>query len=300
MTMPVYASPEQFMRDRSEFARKGIGRGRSVVVTTYSGGVLFVAENHSPTLHKVSEIYDRIGFAAVGRYSEFENLRTAGIRLADVRGYSYDRRDVTGRWLANAYAQTLGAIFSEHQKPYEVEICVAEVARFVGEPVPAPGETRLGAPGQRDQLYRISYDGSINDETRYFVMGGVTEPVAGAMEKLFVAGWDLQTALAGAVSALGAGGEGAPRSLEAAQLEVAVLDRTMPERTFRRLERETLGHLLAAGKPAAAPPESPAPETAGPVTAALESATAVEGHKSAEKGRGTPAADGSDADATNA
>ena len=108
MTMPIYASPEQFMRDRSEYARKGIARGRSVVVTTFSGGVLFVAENHSPTLHKVSEIYDRIGFAAVGRYNEFENLRTAGIRLADVRGFSYDRRDVTGRWLANAYAQTVG------------------------------------------------------------------------------------------------------------------------------------------------------------------------------------------------
>src|SRR6478609_5321219 len=114
VTMPtIYASPEQFMRDRSEYARKGISRGRSVVVTTFSGGVLFVAENHSPTLHKVSEIYDRIGFAAVGRYNEFENLRTAGIRLADVRGFSYDRKDVTGRWLANAYAQTIGSIFSE-------------------------------------------------------------------------------------------------------------------------------------------------------------------------------------------
>src|SRR5580765_3632296 len=165
--MPIYASPEQFMRDRSEYARKGISRGRSVVVTTYSGGVLFVAENHSPMLHKVSEIYDRIGFAAVGRYNEFENLRTAGIRLADVRGYSYDRRDVNGRWLANAYAQTLGSIFSESQKPYEVELCVAEVSR-------AATPVRMGPdgeiiPGYRDQLYRISYDGSIADETRFVV-----------------------------------------------------------------------------------------------------------------------------------
>lgn len=244
MTMPVYASPEQFMRDRSDYARKGIGRGRSVVVTTYSGGVLFVAENHSPTLHKVSEIYDRIGLAAVGRYNEFENLRTAGIRLADVRGYSYDRRDVTARWLANAYAQTLGSIFSEHQKPYEVELCVAEVARSVGEPVPALGETRLGAPGQRDQLYRISYDGSITEETRYIVMGGATEPVAAAMETRFARGWDLRSALSAAVGSLGAGGDGAPRVLEPAQLEVAVLERTVPDRTFRRLDRDALQGLL--------------------------------------------------------
>jgi proteasome alpha subunit len=256
VTMPVYASPEQFMRDRSEYARKGIGRGRSVVVTTYANGVLFVAENHSPTLHKVSEIYDRIGLAAVGRYNEFENLRTAGIRLADVRGYSYDRRDVTARWLANAYAQTLGSIFSEHQKPYEVELCVAEVARSVGEPVPAPGETRLSAPGQRDQLYRISYDGSIIEETRYIVMGGATEPVAASMEPLFVVGWALDEALAAAVKSLGAGGDGAPRTLDSSQLEVAVLERTVPERTFRRLERETLDALLAARRQTAGADEA--------------------------------------------
>ena len=264
MTMPVYASPEQLMRDRSDFARKGIGRGRSVVVTTYSGGVLFVAENHSPTLHKVSEIYDRIGLAAVGRYNEFENLRTAGIRLADVRGYSYDRRDVTARWLANAYAQTLGSIFSEHQKPYEVELCVAEVARVFGEPVPAPGETRLGAPGQRDQLYRISYDGSIMEETRYIVMGGATEPVAAAMDKVFTAGWDLPAALQAAVDSLGAGGEGAPRTLGSGQLEVAVLDRTMPDRTFFRLDDMELDRLLTPPTPPDPPAADPAP-TAEPV-----------------------------------
>src|SRR5213080_2171909 len=129
MSMPFYASAEQIMRDRSEYARKGIARGRSVVVLTYVDGVLFVAENASSALHKVSEIYDRIGFAAVGRYNEFENLRAAGIRLADLRGYSYARKDVTGRALANAYAQTLGAIFSDQTKPFEVEICVAEVGR---------------------------------------------------------------------------------------------------------------------------------------------------------------------------
>ena len=127
MTMPYYASAEQVMRDRSEYARKGISRGRSVAVLTYADGVLLIAENPSSTLHKIGEIYDRIGFAAVGRYSEFESLRVAGVRLADVRGYSYNRRDVTGRVVANAYAQTLGAIFTEQMKPYEVELCVAEV-----------------------------------------------------------------------------------------------------------------------------------------------------------------------------
>jgi proteasome alpha subunit len=143
--MPFYASVEQIMRDRSELARKGIARGRGVVVLSYSQGVLFVAENLSTALHKVSEIYDRIGFAAVGRYNEYENLRQAGIRHAEVRGYAYDRRDVTGRGLANAYAQTLGTIFSEQQKPFEVELCVAEV----------------GLSPDTDQLYHLTYDGSI-------------------------------------------------------------------------------------------------------------------------------------------
>src|SRR6201988_5049613 len=128
MSIPFYASAEQIMRDRSEFARKGIARGRSVVVLTYADGVLFVAENASFALHKVSEIYDRIAFAAVGKYNEFENLRVAGVRLADMRGYAYDRADVTGRALANAYAQTLGTIFTQEAKPYEVELVVAEVA----------------------------------------------------------------------------------------------------------------------------------------------------------------------------
>src|ERR671916_609879 len=129
MTMPYYASPEQLMRDKSEYARKGISRGRSVAVVTYADGVLFIAENPSSTLHKVGELYDRIGFAAVGRYSEFESLRGAGVRLADVRGYSYNRRDVTGRVIANAYAQTLGEVFTQQMKPFEVELCVAEAVR---------------------------------------------------------------------------------------------------------------------------------------------------------------------------
>jgi len=256
VTMPIYASPEQFMRDRSEYARKGIARGRSVVVTTYSGGVLFVAENHSPTLHKVSEIYDRIGFAAVGRYNEFENLRTAGIRLADVRGFSYDRRDVTGRWLANAYAQTVGSIFSEHQKPFEVELCVAEVS--------GAGAGGVGTAVGADQLYRISYDGSIVDERRFVVMGGVTEPVITALTASFTPGWELPTALRAAAAALGTTGEGAPRELLPAQLEVAVLDRNVAGRTFRRIVGGALSALLAEPPAPDSDPQAAEPVAADP------------------------------------
>ena len=156
MSMPFYVSPEQLMKDRADFARKGIARGRSVVAVQYADGVLFVSENPSQALHKVSEIYDRIAFAAVGRYNEFENLRIAGVRLADMRGYAYDRRDVTGRGLANAYAQTLGTIFSSGgEKPYEVELFVAEIGDVAAD----------------DQLYRLTYDGQVADEHGYAVMG---------------------------------------------------------------------------------------------------------------------------------
>ncbi|HEY5882076.1 MAG TPA: proteasome subunit alpha [Nakamurella sp.] len=264
----IYASPEQFMRDRSEYARKGIARGRSVVVTFFEGGVLFVAENHSPALHKVSEIYDRIGFAAAGRYNEFENLRTAGIRLADVRGFSYDRKDVTGRWLANAYAQTIGSIFSEHQKPFEVEICVAEVGpprppRPHG-PGPADG-TADGEAGTGDQLYRISYDGSIVEERKFVVMGGVNEPVTTSLTASFRAGWDLSTALRSAVSALGSTGDNPPRQLLPTQLEVAVLDRSAVGRTFRRIQGALLATLLAPPTAQAATDESAEQPVEGPV-----------------------------------
>src|SRR5699024_12062407 len=178
MTMPpYYASAEQVMRDRSELARKGIARGRSVIALICAEGVLLVAETRSQALHKLSEIYDRIGFAAVGKYNEFENLRRAGIMHADMRGYSYDRRDVTGRALANAYAQTLGTIFTEHSKPYEVEICVAEVAPS-GSAAPA-------------QLYRITYDGSIVDHADFVVMGGAAEPVTRELDEAFAPGADL-------------------------------------------------------------------------------------------------------------
>lgn len=233
MAMQFYASPEQIMRDRSEYARKGIARGRSVVVLTYAGGVLFVAENVSTTLHKVSEIYDRIGFAAVGRYNEFENLRAAGVRMADLRGYSYDRRDVTGRALASAYAQTLGAIFSEQGKPYEVEICVAEV----------------GATAAEDALYRLTYDGSVQDEPGFMAMGGSAEAIGNVLRADHSEQHTLSEALKLAIKALGSvGGEGgAARTVPTDQLEVAVLDRSRIGRAFRRVTGAALTSLLSNG-----------------------------------------------------
>ncbi|MFT3900166.1 MAG: proteasome subunit alpha [Gordonia sp. (in: high G+C Gram-positive bacteria)] len=244
MTFPYYASAEQIMRDRSELARKGIARGRSVVALTYADGVLFVAENPSNTLRKVSEIYDRIGFAAVGKYNEFESLRRAGIQLADLRGYSYDRADVSGLSLANAYATTLGTVFTEQPKPYEVELCVAEVAK--------PGKDTPS------QLYRIGYDGSVVDETRFLVMGGHTDAISAALGESFQPDLTLAKAVQTAVAALATpvtGGDGngeaaatGPRELAAADLEVAVLDRTRPRRAFRRLSHDEVAGLLGGAK----------------------------------------------------
>jgi proteasome alpha subunit len=230
--MQFYASPEQIMRDRAEYARRGIARGRSVVVLTYDAGVLFVAENAQARLHKVSEIYDRIGFAAVGRYNEFENLRSAGVRLADLHGYSYDRRDVTGRAIANAYARTLGAIFTEQQKPFEVEICVAEV----------------GATPDKDELYRLTYDGSVTDEPGTVAMGGQAEAIVGILRARHREDMSLADAVRLAVDALASvGGEGGqPREVPDTQLEVAVLDRGRPGRTFRRITGAALAPLLVA------------------------------------------------------
>jgi proteasome alpha subunit len=233
VAMQFYASPEQVQRDRSEYARKGIARGRSAVVLSYSGGILLVAENLT-SLRKISELYDKIGFAAVGRYNEFESLRRAGIRMADVNGLAYDRRDVTGRALANAYTQTLGAIFSETQKPYEVEICVAQV----------------GATPEADELYRITYDGSVMDEPGFMAMGGQAEAIAAVLKDRHDASADAGAALKLAVEALGSvGGEnGARRELGASQLEVAVLDRSRKGRAFRRIIGAALESLLEGGK----------------------------------------------------
>jgi proteasome alpha subunit len=240
MSMPFYVSPEQLMKDRADFARKGIARGRSLVVVQYAEGIVFVSENLSQALHKVSEIYDRIAFAAVGRYNEFENLRIAGVRLADMRGYAYDRRDVTGRGLANAYAQTLGTIFSSGgEKPYEVEIFVAEV-----------GDSPDG-----DQVYRLTYDGQVADEHGFAVMGGSAERATSYLSEHYQAGASLEDAVRVAVEALGQG-ETETREIPASNLEVAVLDRTRTQqRKFRRLRGDDLGRILGNAS-AATPPEA--------------------------------------------
>ena len=244
MSVPFYVSPEQIIKDKADYARKGIARGRTVIVLQYAGGILFVAENPSRALHKVSEIYDRIAFAAVGKYNEFENLRVAGVRLADLRGYSYDRRDVTCRSLANAYAQTLGTIFTETAKPYEVEIVVAEV-----------GDTLLD-----DVIYRLTFDGSVADEHGFVAMGGSAEPISAALATRWSDQLTLDEALDLAVELLsvhGQPGNGAPRTLTPGQLEVAVLDRARPLRKFRRIAGDRMAELLgvpddsdeAAGEP---------------------------------------------------
>jgi proteasome alpha subunit len=234
VSVPFYVSPEQIIKDKADYARKGIARGRSVAVLQYQDGIVFVAENPSRALHKVSEIYDRIAFAAVGKYNEFENLRVAGIRLADLRGYSFDRRDVTVRNLANAYAQTLGTIFTETSKPYEVEIVVAEV----------------GDDPENDQMYRLTFDGSVADEHGYVVMGGSAETISTALESHYQDNLDLAGALRIATDALasdnGTSAGDESRHLMPGSLEVAVLDRTRTQsRKFKRLSAERLDELLS-------------------------------------------------------
>ena len=231
MSTPFYVSPQQAMADRAEYARKGIARGRSVVVLTYTDGILFVAENTSRALHKVSEIYDRIAFAAVGRYNEFENLRIGGVRYADLRGYSYDRADVNARGLANVYAQTLGTIFSSTgEKPYEVELIVAEVGK-------GPAD---------DQIYRLTPDGSVVDEHGSVAVGGSADSISSYLDQRHEPGMPLKEALALAVAGLARDPNGgAERTLTPDQLEVAVLDRTRPQqRKFKRLPGGQLSRLL--------------------------------------------------------
>ena len=252
MSFPYFISPEQAMRERSELARKGIARGRSVVALAYAGGVLFVAENPSRSLQKVSEIYDRVGFAAVGRFNEFDSLRRGGIQYADTRGYAYDRRDVSGRQLANVYAQTLGTIFTEQAKPYEVELCVAEVAHY--------GETKP------PELYRITYDGSIADEPHFVVMGGTTEPIINALKESYSENAELADAIRMAVDALRSGITTAagnstpavePRGLGPSTLEVATLDASRPRRAFRRITGPALETLLPPAESALVGDEEP-------------------------------------------
>lgn len=234
MSQPFYVSPEQVMKDRADYARKGIARGRSLVGVECADGIVLVAENPSRTLYKTSEIYDRIAFAAVGKYNEFQMLKIAGVRLADLKGFQYSREDVSARGLANAYAQTLGQVFTHEMKPYEVEILVAEVGAHAGQ----------------DQLFHILYDGTVMDEDRFTVLGGEAETIATRLGAAWSEGLDLSAALGAAVDALA----GPDRHLTPDDLEVAVLERTDRRRAFRRIEGPELEILLPSSIEEPAPP----------------------------------------------
>ena len=224
-----YVPPEQLMKDRSEYARKGIARGRSVVAMEYDDGILLLAENKSATLRKLSELYDRIAFAAVGKYSEFEELRIVGVRLADTRGYAYGREDVTAKTIANAYSQALSAIFTQQPKPYEVEVLVAE----------------LGHEEESMRMYHVLFDGSVNDVKGYVGIGGHAEQLTDALDGAFRSQMGLADAVQAAVTALGS--VEAAGATEDASLEAAVLDRNRKgRRKFRRLEDTELAGILTA------------------------------------------------------
>ena len=258
MSMPFYVSPEQQMRDKADYARSRIAReSRTCVVLQYAGGILMVTPNRSTALHKISELYDRIAFAASGRYNEFEALRKAGVTYADITGYQFDRRDVTARGLANWYAQTLGTIFTDSNKPYEVEIVVAEVS----------------ATPDDDQIYRITFDGSVTDEPGFVAFGGPADQVSATLKERFHDGMSLTESLAAALAALAAppaqgssAGNGAQQTdLSGSQLEVAILDRARAHRTFRRLRGARLEELLAESRSAASPAQgSSDAATSGP------------------------------------
>ncbi|MDG2907747.1 MAG: proteasome subunit alpha [Acidimicrobiales bacterium] len=224
MNMPLYVSPEQVMKDRADYARKGIARGRAAVASTYADGVLLCAENPSNTLRKVSEIYDRIGFMGVGKYNEFDQLRIAGVRHADLKGYSFSREDVDARWLANQYAQILGQYFTHEMKPLEVELLVAEMSPEVGD----------------DRLFHLLYDGTVMDTTSHVVIGGEAEAIGARLDESWSAGLQLREAVQVAVGALA----GSDRELVPDDLEVAVLARDGERRSFRRIEGDDLGGLL--------------------------------------------------------
>jgi proteasome alpha subunit len=226
MTMPYYVAPEQVMKDRAEYAQKGIARGRSLIACVYDGGVLLVAENPSKNLHKISEIYDRIAFGGVGKYNEYDQLRVAGVRHADTKGFAFSRDDVDARSLANLYAQHLGNVFTHEMKPLEVEILVAE----------------LGTSQRPTQLFHIAYEGTITDEDLFTVLGGDAEAVRQAFSGAFRESMPLAEALKAAAGALG----GPERSLAAGDLEVAVLSEGNGRRTFRRLGDTEVAGLLAS------------------------------------------------------
>ncbi len=226
MTVPFYVSPEQVMKDRADYARKGIARGRSLVAMSVTDGIAIVAENPSRTLYKISEIYDRIAFAGAGKHNEYEMLRMAGVRQADLKGFQFAREDVNARSLANAYAQTLGQVFTHELKPYEVEILVAQV-----------GETP-----ERDELFHILYEGTVVDDEHYSVLGGQADEIAEILQTRYQAGLDEAAAVRLGAEVL-AGAE--QNKLEAAQLEVAFLDRSRERRAFRRVSGRDLEQILS-------------------------------------------------------
>jgi proteasome alpha subunit len=256
VSMPFYVSPQQQMQDKANYAQQGVARGRSCVAVQYAGGILMVAPNASNALHKISELYDSIAFAAVGRYNEYENLRKAGVTYADIIGYQYDRSDVTARGIANYYAQQLGTIFTESNKPWEVELVVAEVGDESGD----------------DQIYRITFDGSVTDESGYVAFGGDAGKVSAVLKERYTEGMTLTEAFAAAIAALsalsapgsgssasgsgssagnsgqGGSGNGDRPELTASQLEVAILDRSREHRKFRRIRAARLEELLAEAR----------------------------------------------------
>ena len=231
MPLPYYVSPEQIMKDKAEYARKGISRGKAIVAIEFRDGVLLVAENPSTLLHKVSEIYDRIAFAGVGKYNEFENLRVAGVRLADVKGYSYSRGDVSAKSLANAYSQALGNIFTQDIKPFEVEVLVVEVGD--------------GHNGTKNEIYHILYDGTIEDEKNYAAMGGQSDEIRRYLKDNYQETLDFAAAVKLGVRALMVTQN---KTLTERDLEVAVLDREKERRKFRRIPAEALSQLLGTAK----------------------------------------------------
>jgi proteasome alpha subunit len=224
MSQPFYVAPEQMMKDRADYARKGIARGRALVAVRYAEGLVIVAENGSDTLRKVSEIYDRIAFAGVGKYNEFDQLRVAGVRAADLKGFQYSRDDVDARSLANSYAQMLGNIFTHEMKPMEVEILVAEV-----------GLVEAG-----DQMFHLLYDGTVMDERDYAAIGGDAEAVRERLAANWTAGLDLSAAIRVGLDAL----SGPDREISAAELEVAELSRGNGRRCFSRIDATALADLL--------------------------------------------------------
>jgi len=222
MSMPFYVPPEQLVKDRADFARKGVSRGRPIVAIQIDVGILLIGENTSPSLRKIGEVYDRIAFAGVGRFNEFETLRVAGVRYADLKGYSYSRSDVTGKGLANAYSQTLGQIFSHEVKPYEVEIVVAEV----------------GAGEAEDKLFRIQFDGTLRDADAYTVLGAGEDEIGEALASQLNGDMSLDAAVRAACDAIEAA---TGQSVPDAGWESGFLDRSAKRRTFRRLTPDEIG-----------------------------------------------------------